>query len=134
LTGEKLTERYLKLARDYCKHDKGVTQIDELIGTEWAFIPHFWPLLCLPVRDQHAHRHCAGRRHSRRRAKGSTAARDRYLNLLAAGGSKYPIDLLKAAGVDPTTSAPFDAAMKEMNRTMDEMEKILARQEKAKKK
>jgi oligoendopeptidase F len=78
------------------------------------------PLLAAAIRDD--------------AAKGSTAARDRYLNLLAAGGSKYPIDLLKAAGVDPTTSAPFDAAMKEMNRTMDEMEKILARQEKAKKK
>ena len=53
--------------------------------------------------------------------------------MLAAGGSKYPIDLLKDAGVDMTTSAPFDAAIAEMNAIMDEMEKILARQAKAKK-
>ena len=64
--------------------------------------------------------------------RGKTAARDAYLRMLRAGGSKYPIELLKEAGVDMTTSAPFDAAMAEMNGTMDEMEKILARREKAK--
>ncbi len=42
--------------------------------------------------------------------------------MLSSGSSKYPIDLLKAAGVDMTTSAPFNAAMKEMNRIMDEIE------------
>jgi len=62
----------------------------------------------------------------------TTAARDRYLAMLAAGGSKFPVDLLKDAGVDMTTSKPFDAAMAAMNATMDEMERILARQEKAK--
>jgi oligoendopeptidase F len=51
--------------------------------------------------------------------------------MLRAGGSKYPIDLLKEAGVDMTTSAPFDAAMAEMSAIMDQMEAILARQGKA---
>ena len=55
-----------------------------------------------------------------------TARRDAYLAMLASGSSKYPIDLLKGAGVDMTTSAPFRAAMKEMNAVMDEMEKLLA--------
>ena len=45
--------------------------------------------------------------------------------MLGSGSSKYPIDLLKEAGVDMTTSAPFQAAMKEMNSVMDEMEKLL---------
>ena len=45
--------------------------------------------------------------------------------MLAAGGSRYPIDLLRDAGVDMTTPAPFRAAMEEMNGTMDEMERIL---------
>jgi oligoendopeptidase F len=52
--------------------------------------------------------------------------------MLSAGKSKYPVDLLRDAGVDMTTSAPFEAAMAEMNATMDEMERILARMEKAK--
>ncbi len=57
-----------------------------------------------------------------------TAARDRYLTMLRAGGSRYPVELLRQAGVDPTTSVPFDAAIAEMNGVMDEMERILARQ------
>ena len=46
----------------------------------------------------------------------------------SSGSAKYPIDLLKDAGVDMTTSQPFDAAMREMNRIMDEMERIYAHQ------
>ena len=57
----------------------------------------------------------------------ATANRDAYLRMLAAGSSKYPIELLKDAGVDMTTSQPFNAAIKEMNRIMDEIEKIYAR-------
>jgi hypothetical protein len=53
---------------------------------------------------------------------GKTARRDAYLRMLSSGSSKYAIDLLKDAGVDMTTSAPFDAAIAEMNGTMDEME------------
>jgi oligoendopeptidase F len=45
--------------------------------------------------------------------------------MLSAGATKYPVDLLKDVGVDMTTSAPFDAAMKEMNALMDEIEVIL---------
>jgi len=62
----------------------------------------------------------------------STARRDAFLAMLAAGGSRYPIDLLGAAGVDMTTSRPFDATLAEVNATMDEMEAILARMDKAK--
>ena len=47
--------------------------------------------------------------------------------MLSSGSSKYPIDLLKDAGVDMTTSAPFDAAMREMNSIMDEIERIYAK-------
>ena len=57
----------------------------------------------------------------------STSRRDAYLRMLSSGSSDYPIDLLKRAGVDLTTSAPFQAAMKEMNQVMDEIEAILSR-------
>ena len=42
----------------------------------------------------------------------------------ARGGSKYPIDLLKDAGVDMTTDEPLELTIKKMNRVMDEMEKL----------
>ena len=48
-----------------------------------------------------------------------------YLAFLSAGGSKYPIDLLKDAGVDMTTNEPLQLTMQKMNRVMDEMEKLL---------
>ena len=54
-------------------------------------------------------------------------ALDTYMQFLSTGRSKYPVDILKDAGVDMTTSQPFEAAMREMNRIMDEMERIYAR-------
>jgi oligoendopeptidase F len=133
LTGENLGELYLKLLRDYYGHEKGVVRVDDLMGTEWAFIPHFYY-------DFYVYQYATSSVASTALAKairdeartGSTARRDAYLRMLKAGGSRFPIDLLKEAGVDMTTSAPFDAAIAEMNGIMDQMEKILARQGKGK--
>jgi len=58
---------------------------------------------------------------------GDPAATKRYLAFLSAGGSKYPIDLLKDAGVDMTTGEPLNLTIKAMNRVMDEIDAILAR-------
>ncbi|MBM2846313.1 MAG: pepF [Bacteroidetes bacterium] len=49
------------------------------------------------------------------------------IDFLSAGGSDYPIALLKNAGVDMTTSLPFELTIRKMNRVMDEMETILKR-------
>ncbi len=128
LTGENLSALYLKIAREYYGHDKKVCQVDDLLAIEWAYVPHFYygfyvyqyatsmvasTSLARAVREELA----AGK---------GTARRDAYLKMLSSGSSKYAIDLLKEAGVDMTTSAPFDAAIAEMNATMDEMERILA--------
>ena len=69
----------------------------------------------------------SGPRKEAKASPASTARRDAYLKMLAAGSSHYPIELLRSAGVDMTTSEPFNAAMKEMNAIMDQMEAILAR-------
>jgi oligoendopeptidase F len=57
------------------------------------------------------------------------AATRRYLAFLGAGGSKYPIDLLKDAGVDMTTDEPLELTIQKMNRVMDDIEKILAKKQ-----
>jgi len=54
--------------------------------------------------------------------EGSTES---YLRFLSAGGSDYPIEVLKKAGVDMTTPEPFNLTMDAMNKIMDEIEKIL---------
>ena len=58
---------------------------------------------------------------------GDAAATKRYLTFISSGGSKYPIELLKEAGVDMTTDEPLDVTMQTMNRVMDEIEQILGR-------
>jgi len=47
--------------------------------------------------------------------------------MLKSGSSDYPVALLEKAGVNMRTSAPFQAAMAEMNRIMDDMDRILAK-------
>ena len=59
--------------------------------------------------------------------KGEPGARERYLELLSAGGSDYPYELVKAAGVDLASPAPYRAVVARMNRIMDEIEAIQAR-------
>ena len=48
-----------------------------------------------------------------------------YLGFLSAGGSKYPIDILKDAGVDMTTPEPVEAALKHFDTRVDELEALL---------
>ncbi|HET8734335.1 MAG TPA: oligoendopeptidase F [Anaeromyxobacteraceae bacterium] len=135
VTGEALSALYLKLVRDYYGHDAGVCQVDDLVGVEWAYVPHFYYdyYVFQYATSLVASTSIAKAMRDEAKAGKSTRVRDGYLAMLAAGGSKYPVDLLKEAGVDMTTSRPFDAAIAEMNGIMDEMEGILARQAKAKK-
>ncbi len=131
LTGEKLSKLYLDITREYYGHDKGVCEVPDVIAIEWAFIPHFHYDFYV---YQYATSLVASTTIARgiREEKKGTKARDAYLDMLRAGGSEYPLDLLKKAGVDMTTPKPFAAAMAEMNAIMDQIEAILARQEKAK--
>jgi oligoendopeptidase F len=52
-------------------------------------------------------------------------AMDRYLNFLSTGTSKYPIDILKDAGVDMTTTVPVDRTLALFADLVDQMEVLL---------
>jgi oligoendopeptidase F len=131
LTGESLSKLYLELLRTYYGAEQGVVRIDDAYGAEWAYIPHFYSNFYV---YQYATSMIGGMslvdgivgREAVSSGK-AAAHRDAYLDMLAAGSSKYPVELLKDAGVDMTTSQPFEAAMREMNRIMDEIEQIYAR-------
>ena len=123
ITGETLDTLYADITRKYYGHDKGVTVVDDYIAHEWAFIPHFYRTYYV---FQYATSFTASAALSEKVLAGDPAATKRYLTFLAAGGSKYPIDLLKEAGVDMTTDEPLELTMQKMNRVMDEMEKLLA--------
>jgi oligoendopeptidase F len=123
-----MSQIYLDLVRTYYGHARGVCKVNPLYGVEWAYIPHFFY-------DFYVYQYATSIVASTSLARGirEEAAthpahfpkRDAYLAMLAKGGSEYPIDELKGAGVDMTTSAPFKAAIREMNAVMDEMEKLL---------
>jgi oligoendopeptidase F len=123
VTGDALARLYAEITRRYYGHDQNVCIVDDYIAHEWSMVPHFY-------RDfyvfQYATSFTASAALADRVKAGDPAALKRYLAFLSAGGSKYPIDLLKDAGVDMTTDEPLNLAMKEMNRVMDEMEKLLA--------
>jgi oligoendopeptidase F len=131
LTADALNKLYLGLLRQYYGHDAGVVQVDDPYGAEWAFIPHFYRNFYV---YQYATSMIGGMSLAdgmigKAAVKSGKAQQNRaaYLRLMAAGSSKYPIDLLRDAGVDMTTSEPFNAAMREMNRIMDEMDRIYAK-------
>jgi oligoendopeptidase F len=124
ITGSALAALYLGITRKYYGHDAGVAVVDDFVAHEWSFIPHFY-------RDfyvfQYATSFTASEALAQKVKAGDPGAVSRYMTFLSAGGSKYPIDLLKDAGVDMTTDEPLDLTLREMNRVMDEMEELLAR-------
>ena len=125
LTGDALDKLYLEIVRKYYGHDKGICIVDDYVQHEWAFIPHFY--LDFYV-FQYATSFTASAALSEKVLEGDQTATKRYLSFLSAGGSKYPIDLLRDAGVDMTTGEPLRLTLQKVNRVMDEMERILAAQ------
>ena len=122
LTGDVLNQVYDEIVKKYYGHDKNVCIVDDEIKSEWMYIPHFYYNFYV---YQYATSFTASAALSERTLAGDKAATKKYIEFLSSGGSDYPIELLKKAGVDMTTSEPFDLTMKKMNRVMDEMEKIL---------
>jgi oligoendopeptidase F len=123
LTGDVLTKLYLDILKTYYGHDQGVTVIEDLYGIEWAYIPHFYYDFYV---FQYATSLCAAAAVSEKILSEGKPMQKKYVQeFLSAGCSDYAIPILKNIGVDMTTSAPFDMAMKKMNRIMDEIEQIL---------
>jgi oligoendopeptidase F len=124
VTGESLAKLYMDITKRYYGHDQGICIVDDYVAHEWSFVPHFY-------RDfyvfQYATSFTASEALAAKVKSGDAAATRRYLAFLNAGGSKYPIELLKDAGVDMTTDEPLDITVRQMNRVMDEMERILTR-------
>jgi oligoendopeptidase F len=122
ITGESLCALYLEICRRYYGHAAGTCVVDDYIQHEWSFIPHFYREFYV---FQYATSFCAAEALSAKVLAGDMATRDRYLKFLGMGGSKYPIDLLRDAGVDMTTDEPLTLTMARMNAVMDEIEKLV---------
>jgi len=127
LTGEALTKTYCDILKRYHGASEGVVAIDDAYCVEWAYIPHFYNAFYV---YQYATSIAASSLFAKRVEANEPGALERYLNMLKAGGSNYPYELVKTAGVDLATPAPYQALAARMNSIMDEIEAILAKQKK----
>ena len=94
----------------------------EQIAYEWARIPHFYNAF-------YVYKYATGIISAisivkRILTEGEPAVKD-YFDFLSSGGCTDPVSILKKAGVDLTTKAPFDAAMEEFKNTLEEFKSLL---------
>ena len=116
-----LNSLYAGLVKDYFGPE---LVMDEEVQYEWARIPHFY-------RPFYVYKYATG--YSTAVAlseailtEGEPAVK-RYREFLSMGGSAYPLDELRHAGVDLATPAPVNAALDKFERILDDAEQTLAR-------
>lgn len=120
LTAELLCGEYRKLNRLYFGED---IVLDDEIDMEWMRIPHFYYNYYV---FQYATGYAAAIALSRRILReGEPAVKD-YLRFLSGGCSEDPIDLLKIAGVDMSTTKPVEEALALFGELIGEMEELTA--------
>ena len=118
LTPALLSEIFIQLNRDYFGPD---ATIDPEIAIEWARIPHFYYNFYV---YQYATGISAALSLAEKTLQGDTQARDNYLSFIKGGGSLFPIDLLKLAGVDMTTAEPVQATLRKFDSLVTDLERL----------
>lgn len=124
ITAEILTETYTQLLKDYYGD---AVDLNPFTGITWSRIPHFFNspyyvyqyATCFASAAKLAKQIMA-------RDKDSAAARERFLNLLRAGGSDYPMELLRTAGVDLSQPDTVLAVVDQLDDLVSRLERELA--------
>ena len=102
LTADALSAEYGKIMKKYYGPDY---THDELVDSYWIRIPHFYYNFYV---YKYSTSYCAASAIAAKVMAGEPGAVEAYMKFLKGGCSKYPVDLLKIAGVDMTTSKPID--------------------------
>lgn len=119
LTPDVLNAEYRRLNQLYYGED---IVVDDEIDMEWMRIPHFYYNYYV---FQYATGYAAAIALSRRILReGESAVKD-YLGFLSGGCSKSPIELLKGAGVDMSTTKPVEEALALFGELIDEMDSLM---------
>ena len=121
ITAAVLSGIYARLLREY--YGDAITH-DEFYKSSWTRIAHFFNspyyvyqyATCFASSAQLYKAMTSGDEASRK------AATERYLALLKAGGSDYPMDLLKRAGVDLSQRATVQAVVDQMEQLVTQLE------------
>ncbi len=119
LTCEALSRVYRELNIRY--YGPEIT-VNPEIDLEWARIPHFYTPFYV---YKYATGFCAATALAGQIMKEGPQAVERYLTFLSSGGSDYPIELLKKAGVDMSTPSPIMDALKTFDQMVNRLEQLL---------
>ena len=122
LTGERLSEVYLRLLRFYHGHDDGVVHVADEYAMEWAVIPHLYYDFYV---YQYATGIVAASALARAVLEQQAEATERYLGFLRAGGSDYPLEILRGAGVDLEQAEPYEGAFASIGDRLAQLEESL---------
>jgi len=118
LTIDSLRAEYRKLLELYFGPRVGLEDVSDMEGLR---IPHFY-------RAFYVYKYATGLSAaialSKQVLEGGPTQRDRYVSFLKSGGSKYPLEQLKDAGVDMTTPEPVDSALETFKSNVQELEEI----------
>ncbi len=124
LTVDWLNRKCLELHRFYFGHDRGILEVGDYIRSQWEGMP-------ILFQNFYVFTYSTGDIASIAMMdtvyNGTEKDRERYLGILKAGGSVYPLDLLKAVGVDLTTPEPFLAVFKRFDDLIGRMEQTMRR-------
>jgi oligoendopeptidase F len=120
LTADTLSATYRALNEKYYG---GEAIVDDLIGIEWARIPHFYYNFYV---YQYATGISAAASLVQQILHEGLPAVERYLKFLSSGSSDYSIELLKKAGVDMTTPEPVRRAFQLFESHLSQMEELLS--------
>ncbi len=127
LTAEFLDQKYLELTKLYYGDEKGVMKVPDYIQCEWSYIPHFYMNYYV---FQYSTGLIASMALSEMVLNGKEIERDRYIGMLSSGGKDYPLNLLKAAGVDMTKPEAYNAAFANFDKLVAQMETLYNKLEK----
>jgi oligoendopeptidase F len=120
LSGDTFNEVYLDLLKRY--HGPNVI-LDPAYAVEWAFISHFYRNFYV---YQYATSIAAGVAFGRRILDGGAREAEQYLDVLRAGGSDYPVEIVRKGGLDMTTPAPYASLVAGFKDILDQAEALLA--------
>ncbi|WFD12326.1 oligoendopeptidase F [Tepidibacter hydrothermalis] len=117
LTNEEFCNIYYDLNAKYYGKD---VCVDDEIGMEWARVPHFYSNFYV---YKYATGFSAAATLSHNILSGDSNAVDKYLEFLKSGGSEYPLNQLKKAGVDMEDEKAIQIALDTFKELVDELEK-----------
>ncbi len=119
LSAESMRKIYRDIYQKYWGPEMNLESWNDLGGLR---IPHFYNSYYV---FQYATSYAAAQAISQKILKGDTGTRDKYLKMLTLGGSEYPVDELKSAGVDMTQPDAINATIALFSNLVDQMDKLL---------